>query len=267
MSEFGFQSLPSYEAINYINQKDSVDIHTDAMKSHQKHSRGSQLIQEYMKRDYPVPTSDEDYVYMSQLTQAKGITMGIEAHRRAKPYNMGTLYWQLNDCWPVVSWSSIDFFGNWKALHYKAKKSFDNVLISTTKTKYDYETYIVNDSLSELNGTLAIKVIDFHGKEIWSNTEEVTVTANSSQKIYHIPQADIDTRRYVYVIKFNNSTSLYFFDKPKNLLLPKGEIDKEITKTKNGFSITLQSNVLQKDIFLSTTQKGHFSDNYFDSIT
>ena len=66
---------------------------------------------EYMKRDYPETFNDRDYVYLSQLTQAKGITMGIEAHRRAKPYNMGTLYWQLNDCWPVVSWSSIDHFG------------------------------------------------------------------------------------------------------------------------------------------------------------
>lgn len=266
MSEFGFQSFPSYDAINYINQKNTVDIHTDAMKSHQKHSRGFQLIQEYMERDYPVPNSDEDYVYMSQLTQAKGITMGIEAHRRAKPYNMGTLYWQLNDCWPVISWSSIDYFGNWKALHYKAKKSFDNVLISTTKTNHDYETYIINDSLSELNGTLSIKVIDFYGKEIWSNTEEITVKANSSQKVYHIPQADVYTKGHVYITKFNNSTSLYFFDKPKNLELPKGEINKEITKTKGGFSITLKSNVLHKDVFLSTKQKGHFSDNYFDVL-
>ncbi len=266
MSEFGFQSFPSYEAINYINQEDSIAIHTDAMKSHQKHSRGFQLIEDYMQRDYPVPSSDEDYVYVSQLVQAKGITMGIEAQRRSRPYNMGSLYWQLNDCWPVISWSSIDYFGNWKALHYKAKKSFENVLISTIKTKYDYETYIVNDSLSELKGTLRLKMIDFYGKEIWANTEEIVVKVNSSQKVYHIPQADIDIRRFIYVIEFNNSKSLYFFDRPKNLVLPKGEISTKIAKTQEGFSITLQSEVLQKDVFLSSKKKGHFSDNFFDLL-
>ncbi|MFY0629348.1 MAG: glycoside hydrolase family 2 protein [Flavobacteriaceae bacterium] len=266
MSEFGFQSFPSYESIRYINQKDSIDIHTDAMKSHQKHSRGFQLINDYMKRDYPVPSSDEDYVYVSQLLQAKGITMGIEAQRRSRPTNMGTLFWQLNDCWPVISWSSIDYFGNWKALQYKAKKSFENVLISTIRTKYDYDTYIVNDSLSELKGTLKLRIIDFYGKEIWSNTKEITVKANSSQKVYHIPQANIDRKRFVYIIEFNDSKSLYLFEKPKNLLLPEADITKEITKTKDGYSITLQSSVLQKDVFLFIKQKGHFSDNFFDLL-
>ncbi|MEN8856876.1 MAG: glycoside hydrolase family 2 protein [Flavobacteriaceae bacterium] len=266
VSEFGFQSFPTAEVINYINQKDSIDIHTDAIKSHQKHSRGFQLIDEYMKRDYLVPTNDEDYVYVSQLLQAKGITMGIEAQRRAKPTTMGSLFWQLNDCWPSISWSSIDYFGNWKALHYKARKSFKNILISTEKTKYDYDTYIINDSLVDVKGTLQLKIIDFYGKEIWSNSEEIIVKANSSQKVYHIPQVDIYKAGYVYIIEFNKAKSLYYFAKPKDLKLPKGIIEKEIKKTKNGFSINLQSTVLQKDIFLSSKKKGHFSDNFFDLL-
>src|SRR5690606_36520348 len=109
----------------------SLRITSEGIKNHQKHSRGFQLIDEYMARDYLVPNNPEDYVYISQLLQAYGITKGIEAQRRAKPYNMGTLYWQLNDCWPAISWSSIDFSVNWKALHYKAKRSFENVLISS----------------------------------------------------------------------------------------------------------------------------------------
>jgi len=266
VSEFGFQSFPTAEVINYINQKDSIDIHTDAIKSHQKHSRGFQLIDEYMKRDYLVPTNDEDYVYVSQLLQAKGITMGIEAQRRAKPTTMGSLFWQLNDCWPSISWSSIDYFGNWKALHYKARKSFKNILISTEKTKYDYDTYIINDSLVDVKGTLQLKIIDFYGKEIWSNSEEIIVKANSSQKVYHIPQVDIYKAGYVYIIEFNKAKSFYYFAKPKDLKLPKGIIEKEIKKTKNGFSINLQSTVLQKDIFLSSKKKGHFSDNFFDLL-
>lgn len=266
MSEFGFQAFPSNKVLQQINQSEKIDLKTDAMKMHQKHHRGFQLIDEYMKRDYKVPTNDANYAYVSQLVQAKGITMGIEAHRRAKPYNMGTLYWQLNDCWPAISWSSIDYFGNWKALHYKAKKSFNNVLISTIKTKYDYETYIVNDSLSDLTGTLKLKMLDFYGTEVWSNSKEVTVKANSSQKVYHIPQADIYKAGYVYVLEFNNSKSFYYFAKPKDLKLPKGTINKTITKTKEGFKIELSSDVLQKDAFLHTNTKGKFSDNYFDIL-
>jgi beta-mannosidase len=75
-----------------------------------------------MKRDYHIPTDFVKYNYVSQLLQARGMQIAIEAHRRAKPYNMGTLYWQLNDCLPVVSWSSIDYLGNWKALHYQIKE-------------------------------------------------------------------------------------------------------------------------------------------------
>jgi beta-mannosidase len=266
MSEFGFQSFPSNQVLQHINQTEHIDLKTDAMKMHQKHHRGFQLIDEYMKRDYKVPTNDADYAYVSQLVQAKGITMGIEAHRRAKPYNMGTLYWQLNDCWPAISWSSIDYFGNWKALHYKAKKSFENVLISTIETKYDYETYIVNDHLEDISGTLKLRIIDFNGKEIWSNSKEVTVKGNSSQKVYHIPQADIYKAGTVYIIEFNDAKTLYYFAKPKGLKLSKGKIKKSINKTKTGFAIELNSDVLQKDVFLFTSTKGKFSDNYFDLL-
>ncbi|MDG1041169.1 MAG: glycoside hydrolase family 2 TIM barrel-domain containing protein [Polaribacter sp.] len=266
MSEFGFQSFPSLETIKYINQKEEIDLKTDGIKSHQKHIRGFQLIDEYMKRDYKIPTSDEDYAYVSQLLQAKGIVMGIEAHRRAKPYNMGTLYWQLNDCWPAISWSSIDYFGNWKALQYKAKKSFENVLISYEENKQNIITYVINDTFEAINGILNMKVIDFSGNEIWSNSQEISIHENTSQKVYSIPNLDIDRKNQVYITEFNGEKSFYFFSNPKDLNLPKGKINKEIVKTETGFSITLKSTVLQKDVFLFTKEEGHFSDNFFDLL-
>ena len=157
MSEFGFQSFPSYETIRYINQNDSIEISSEGFKNHQKHSRGFQIIEDYMQRDFPVPENPEDYVYISQLLQAYGIIKGIEAQRRAKPFNMGTLYWQLNDCWPAISWSSIDFLGNWKALHYKAKRSFEDVLISSKVENDTLRTWIVNDDLDSKNGMLSLQ--------------------------------------------------------------------------------------------------------------
>jgi len=268
MSEFGFQSFPGTETIKYINQSTTVELKTDAIKSHQKHSRGFQLIEEYMQRDYRVPTNDEDYVYVSQLVQAKGITMGIEAHRRAKPYNMGTLFWQLNDCWPAISWSSIDYFGNWKALQYKAKKSFENVLISSILKDNIIETSIVNDELESLSGNLELQIIDFTGKEVWSEIIPVNIGENTSYtaNTLDLNSLNIDRKNSVLVATFLNETSNFYLEKPKDLELLKGAITKTITKTETGFTITLKSTVLQKDVFLSSKEKGHFSDNFFDVL-
>ncbi|WP_026775093.1 glycoside hydrolase family 2 protein [Polaribacter sp. Hel_I_88] len=266
MSEFGFQSFPSFETIKYINQADSINLKTAAIKSHQKHVRGFQLIDEYMARDYNIPTNDEDYVYVSQLLQAKGIVMGIEAQRRAKPYNMGTLFWQLNDCWPAISWSSIDYFGNWKALQYKSKKAFENVLISSTIKNDSIKTFVINDTFKNINGDLILKIIDFNGKEIWSDSNEIEVLENSSKNYYRFSLDKIDRNSSLLVAEFNTEKSYFYFAKPKDLQLPTGDITKKIKKTKHGFSVTLKSNVLQKDVFLFTTQKGHFSDNFFDLL-
>lgn len=268
MSEFGFQSFPSYEAINHINENDDIAIFSDAMKSHQKHSRGFQLIDDYMKRDYPEVKDNKEYVYLSQLTQAKGITMGIEAHRRARPYNMGSLYWQLNDCWPVISWSSIDYFGNWKALHYKAKRSFKDLLISSEMKDNKISTFLVNDHLQSITDTLSIKIIDFNGNKLWSTKKYSTANANTSIKAYEfsLDELSIDPEKVVMIVTFQDRSSNFYFAKPKELQLSKVQIDRKIQKSKEGFSIELTSPTLQKDVFLSANVKGHFSDNFFDLL-
>ena len=264
MSEFGFQSFPSFETLNYLNKEHTVNLKTAAIKTHQKHVRGFKLMDEYMQRYYKTPTNNEDYVYVSQLLQAKGIVMGIEAHRRAKPYNMGTLYWQLNDCWPAISWSSIDYFGNWKALQYKAKNAFENVLISSKIENNSVKTFVINDTFQNLEGNLKLKIIDFYGKEIWTNSKEIEVLENSSKQYFEISLDTIDVKNSLLIAEFENNKSYFYFTKPKELNLPKAAIEKQITKTANGFSITLKSTVLQKDVFLFSNEKGHFSDNFFD---
>ena len=268
MSEFGFQSFPSYEAIKYINQSDLINISANSFQSHQKHSRGFQLIREYMERDFSVPEKAEDYVYMSQLLQAYGITKGIEAQRRAKPYNMGTLYWQLNDCWPVVSWSSIDFFGKWKALHYKAKHSFEDVLVSSKVENNILRTYVINDDFESHSGELSVKILDFEGNPLYQFSKSIILESNASQLQHQVnlEAFKLDASKVVVVSNFNNSQSLYYLVKPKALKLKQGDIEQKITKTDIGFSIELSSKTLQKDVFLYSDEKGHFLDNYFDLL-
>ena len=268
MSEFGFQSFPSYEAINYINQKDTVDINANSFQSHQKHSRGYKLIREYMERDFPVPEHAEDYVYMSQLLQAYGMTKGIEAQRRAKPYNMGTLYWQLNDCWPVVSWSSIDFFGNWKALHYKAKHSFKDVLVSSKIDRDTLKIYVISDKPEKVGGALNVRILDFDGNELLNQTKTIYVTSEASVLAHEIDLKQLKRNRneVVIVSKFSNSKAYTYLVKPKELHLKREPVQKKITKVSEGFKIELSSKTLQKDVFLFCNEIGHFSDNYFDLL-
>jgi beta-mannosidase len=267
MSEFGFQSFPSMDAMKFINQSEEIQIDTEGMRSHQKHHRGYELIDLYMERDYKVPENDEDYVYVSQLVQARGMRMGIEAHRRAKPYNMGTLYWQLNDCWPGISWSSIDHFGNWKALHYEAKEAFENVLISFERKGDHVGIYIVNDLLKNLEETLVLQLYDFKGNVLWSSSLEVEVDRNSSvlaQSFFVENMSVLDGNEVLLDAKYGDYTNTYFFEKPKNLALENGDLDIEIQKVAEGFSIELKSQVFQKNVMLMASAKGHFSDNYFD---
>ncbi|MGB0811938.1 MAG: glycoside hydrolase family 2 protein, partial [Flavobacteriaceae bacterium] len=178
-----------------------------------------------------VPENDEDYVYVSQLVQARGMRMGIEAHRRAKPYNMGTLYWQLNDCWPGISWSSIDHFGNWKALHYEAKKAFENVLISFERKGDEVGIYIVNDQLNTIDEMLKVRLLDFQGNVLWKSSKAISVPSNSSVvvesfSIDHVEE--IQWNQVMLEAHYGDHSSTYFFVKPKNLALENGDLDIEI---------------------------------------
>lgn len=127
MSEYGFQSYPMISTIRRFCPEDQLSIDSPTLRSHQKHGRGREIIDKAMQRYYGFDSKAlnlEDYCYVSQLLQAWGVGYGIFQHIKQQPHCMGTLYWQLNDCWPVASWSSIDFYGNWKALHYRAKELY-----------------------------------------------------------------------------------------------------------------------------------------------
>ena len=268
MSEFGFQSFPSVETIEYATGRDFVELNDSLFANHQKHSRGFQIIADYMARDFPVPQNADDYVYMSQLLQAYGITKGIHAQRRAKPYNMGTLYWQLNDCWPAVSWSSIDYLGNWKALHYRAKKAFENVLVSAEEKNDSLNIFVINDTFETVTDSLSLELIDFDGKIIYENRFWAESSENNSEIMYSLPLKSLkfDKTFSVLKINFGQNEYLHYFAKPKDLKLKHDEIEIKTEKSSDGFMITLFSKTLQKNVFLMADEKGNFDDNFFDML-
>jgi len=186
MSEYGFQGMPSYSTLAKIAPLDSLSLNNLMVQNHQKHPTGYQTIKTYMERDYKMPLDFKNYIYVSQLLQGEGIKIAIEAHRRAKPICMGTLYWQLNDCWPVTSWSSSDYFNNWKALHYFVKKLYDDLLISVNQEGNNYNIYLISDKLANTKGTLFITIANFDGKLLFEKQIPVIIGKNSSQIYYSL---------------------------------------------------------------------------------
>ncbi len=129
-SEFGFQSFPVLPTVAQYAEKSQWNITAAHMKHHQKNKRGNSIMLEMCSRYFRMPESFEQHLYISQVQQACAMQIGIEYWRTMRPVCMGTLYWQLNDNWPGASWSSIDYTGRWKLLHYQLKKSFEPVLLT-----------------------------------------------------------------------------------------------------------------------------------------
>ncbi|WP_312343797.1 beta-mannosidase [Chryseobacterium binzhouense] len=272
-SEYGFQGMPTLETTkSMFSGKPDLNLENSTIKTHEKHSRGWEIIQKYMERDYKVPTDFVKYNYVSQLLQARGMQIAIEAHRRAKPYNMGTLYWQLNDCWPVVSWSSIDYLGNWKALHYQVKRSFENQVILTEEKDGILNFYGINDGLENFEDVqLEFEVNNFKGENF------LTAVSNKKQKLGQIVKFDSSSiaeltgdsdknELYLNLILRGKDEKIiaesnYFFSKPKDLKLTKPNIQiKKISSTE----IEISTDALAKDVYL--IGETHFSDNFFDLL-
>ncbi len=277
MSEFGFQSFPKFSSVKKYAIDEDWNIHSEVMKSHQRSSIGNVTIEEYLLRDYRKPKDFEMFLYVGQLLQARGIKIGIEAHRRNMPFCMGSLYWQLNDCWPVASWSSIDYYGNWKALHYTVKEAFKNIKISFNKNNDTLDIYIISDSLVNIRAELKLSVIDFQGTIINEIEDEIIVESNKSQ-IYLKESITAITKGFnqneILLVAALTDTdgkkidkSIYYFASPKNLKLLNPKVSYGIERKENNrFLVKLTSDVLAKNAYLQSPVEGHFSDNYFDLL-
>ena len=276
MSEYGFQSFPEMKTVKQYATPEDYDIFSEVMKSHQRSSIGNGTIEYYMLQDYKKPKNFESFLYVNHVLQAEGIKFALEGHRRAAPFCMGSLVWQINDCWPVASWSSTDYYQHWKALQYFAKKGFEPVLVSPYTNNDSLKVDIINDKLSEIKAQLVTKVLDFDGKEIWKETKDVTVPANSSNTFFGTKNSDfmknVQANKQLLVVELveNNviiSTNTLYFKPIKDVLLPKPDVKFEINAVQDGFEISLSTDKLSKNLYLTIgDEEGFFSDNYFDLI-
>jgi len=277
MSEYGFQAFPDISSIRRFTKPADLVLGSAVMKTHQKHSTGYQLIDEYMARDFNRPVDFESYAYVSQILQAEGIKTAIEAHRRAMPYCMGTMLWQYNDCWPVVSWSARDYYGTPKALHYYLRKEYKDVLVSPVMEKGRFRVYIVSDRYYAMEGHLNVKVTDFDGNVILDTLRQISVPFLNSYYYFDADSATflkgIDMKKVVLTAAFTTAakehetySNTFYFVPVKDLALEKPVITRELTETAVGFKIRLTTDKLAKNVWLSTTVNGKFIENYSDII-
>jgi len=276
MSEYGFQSFPEIASVRKYATPDDYDIFSEVMKSHQRSSIGNGTIEYYMLKEYDKPKDFESFLYVNHVLQAEGIKYGLEGHRRAMPYCMGSLYWQINDCWPVASWSSTDYYQNWKALQYYVKKGFEQVLVSPFEEGVKFRVAIVNDRLETVNAELKLKLMDFDGQVIWEEASLVEIPANSSKNYFDVNKSEYlrrkDSRKLVFTCELIEggkilSKNTYYFNPFKELRLSSPIVEHLIEKTETGFDIELKTNKLAKNLYLQIgDEKGFFSDNYFDLL-
>ena len=201
VTEYGFQSFPEMKTIEaFTVPEDRASIFTPVMLVHQKNDEGNSIIHDYLLKDYPEPKDFASFLYVSQVLQAEGIKIGAEHLRRSRPETMGSIFWQLNDCWGVASWSSIDYYGRWKALQYYARRFYAPVLVSPHVEDGMLKTYIVSDKVQALSGDLRLRIIGLDGKMVKEMHQPVTVPGLSSQVYLQAPLSELsgaDTAREV----------------------------------------------------------------------
>lgn len=277
MSEFGFQSFPEWKTIETFTLPEDRKLESKVMLAHQKHPRGNALIAEYLQRDYRPVDKFEDLVYVSQLLQAEGMRTGIEAHRRNKPYCMGTLYWQLNDVWGGASWASRDYFGRWKALQYYVREAYKPVAVLPYVENDVLKVYGVSDLPDSAVVHLRVRAMTLDGKVFNEvNLPDTLLLADSSKVLWEMP-----LKKFLEKHKPENtmiecqllaadstvlSHRLLFVTVPKNLKLSNPRIKTTVSKQPLGYEITLTCENLAKNVFLQSSADGFFSDNYFDLI-
>ncbi|WP_212002167.1 glycoside hydrolase family 2 protein [Chitinophaga sp. HK235] len=283
MSEYGFQSFPEMATIDSFATKADYDIFSNVMQAHQKSpAKGNTAIKTYMLHYYRAPKDFPSFVYLSQVLQAEGMKVAIEAHRRAMPYCMGTLYWQLNDCWPGPSWSGRDYYGRWKALQYYVKDAFSPLLVSGLVENKQLGVWLVSDENKDKKGDLELIATDLSGHPLWQQTlKNISIKANTSSKVFAVDTAAIlKGRNPAEVICYAQlriddkiiKRNIFYFVSAKEMALEEPSVAVTFGKQPvqdNVLYMTVKAEKLARNVYLqldNATPEERFEENYFDLL-
>ncbi|MGQ9661686.1 MAG: beta-mannosidase [Kiritimatiellia bacterium] len=272
-SEFGFQSFPCLRTLRRVISARDLNLTSPAMEHHQRSGIGNAVIVETICRYFRLPTRLDDLCYVSQLVQALAIQMGVEHWRRIKPYCMGTLYWQLNDCWPVASWSSIDYAGCWKVLHYTARRFYAPLLLSLFDAGGTIELWATSDVHEPLRGSWHLQLRSLDGSCLKSWRGNDIIAADQSRRLARWPVnsfvSDFEQRcvRFLHVVGRwgrYSAENFFFFAPFKQFELQRPQI--RITAQPCGKAIEVKVTADKVALFVELDTgalQGQWSENYF----
>jgi beta-mannosidase len=274
MSEFGFQALPPLATIRTFADEADWNMTSYIMEQHQKNASGNSLMVGQMLDTFRLPQDFPSLVYLSMVLQAEGIRYGVEHWRRHRDRVAGTLYWQLNDCWPVASWSSLDYFGRWKALHYAARRFYAPVLLSIEDDPPRQGVYVTNDLRRPWEGSLRWSLETLDGAALAAGESPVQVAPLATARLASFDMADHvnsdNQRNLVFVAELwqddrRVAGQTAYFAPTKHLLLADPQMTAACHGDAGQLCVELRVRSLARLVELSLEgADAVFSDNYFD---
>ena len=272
-SEYGFESFPSMKTIRAFCEEKDLNCFSRVMENHQKCKGGNEKILRYLASNYLYPTDFENLVYASQLLQADAIKYGVESFRRDRGYCMGSVYWQFNDCWPVASWSSVDCFGRYKALHYAAKKFYAPVAMALFLEGRDLTVNIANETMHDFRGrvTLSLCKADMTVLDRLEKKVQAGKLSSVDAFTYAVPETDIYST-YLAADFYDEAGS--FLMRQVELMVPskhfswlKPRLQAKLSDTPDGVEIMLTSDVFAKGVCVDFTDLDCVLSDNFVSLT
>lgn len=272
-SEFGFQSFPTLKTIESFTEPKDRNIFSRIMEKHQKNNDANGKILYYLSENFLYPKDFDSLVYTSQLLQAEAIKYGVEHWRRHRGRCMGSLYWQLNDCWPVASWSSIDYYGRWKALHFFTKKFYEPILLSVAEEGPSANIHVTNDTFQVVNCDIKWRLCSNKSEVLLKGSLSTVVEKLAAKKCEELHFNDILTEErmrdtylecVLYVDGNPFSSTCVLFTKPKHFEFLDPELLLDIREESDKYVIAVKARNFTKYIELNSSVDVKFSDNYFD---
>jgi len=277
-SEYGLQSFPDLRTIRAFAGAGPLQADAPVLRAHQKFDggNGNRRLLDYVRREYGEPKDFPALVYLSQVMQADGIALAAQHLRAARPRSMGSLYWQLNDLWPGATWSSIDSYGRWKALQFRARRFYAPLLVAALRHEGETTVSLVSDRTAPIDARWRLRLMDLAGKVLRDESHDVTLAPLASTQVARYTDAQLlagaDPRATFAVFDLIEDGKLVsrnpvFFALPKALHLPRPDIQTQLTPAAQGYTLTLATDALARDVWVSFGDLDAApSDNGFDLL-
>ncbi|WP_156895668.1 beta-mannosidase [Massilia putida] len=274
MSEYGLQAWPVRRTIDAFARRDEQGIATPVIEAHQKFlaGKGNERLMKYVDYEFGATDDFDRFVYLSQAAQAEGIELAALHHRASRPYTMGSLYWQLNDVWPGASWSSVDWFGRWKALHFHARRFYAPVAVAALRG-FDGKTSVslLNDRTRPVRGELRLRVMTLDGKVLRDERKPVELAPLAATKAADYVDADLlgaaDPSNTVAVFDLRAegepaSRGVVYFKAAKDMTWPDPGLRADVRRAGAGYALELQATRFARAVWIDAGD-ADVSDNAF----